>query len=118
VDPRQAPRGSATFTVTGQTIAYKVSVENLSSPYIGAHIHSGGPGVAGPVLVPLDLSAGSQGTASGEGNIDASAIKAKKTDGSAMTMDELIGMMRSGSTYINVHTKNNKPGEARGQIQE
>jgi CHRD domain len=35
-----------------------------------------------------------------------------------MTMDELVTMMRSGSTYINVHTKNNKPGEARGQIQQ
>jgi hypothetical protein len=117
VDPRQAPSGSATFTVSGSTISYKVSVMNLSSPYTAAHIHTGASGVAGPVLVPLNLSPGGQGEASGEGTIDASQIKGKKADGSAMSMDELVAAMRGGSTYINVHTQNNKSGEARGQIQ-
>jgi hypothetical protein len=117
LDPRSSPSGSATFTVSGPSITYKVTVTGLSSPYTAAHIHSGASGVAGPVLVPLNLTQGSQGEASGEGTIDASAIKGKKADGSAMSMDELVSMMRSGGTYINVHTQNNKPGEARGQIQ-
>jgi hypothetical protein len=106
VDPRSAPSGSATFTVTGSSMTYKVMVTGLSSPYTAAHIHTGAPGVAGPVLVPLNLSQGGQGEASGEGTIDASA----------MTMDDLAAAMSSGGTYVNVHTQNNKPGECRGQI--
>jgi hypothetical protein len=116
VDPRSAPSGSATFTVTGSSMTYKVMVTGLSSPYTAAHIHTGAPGVAGPVLVPLNLTAGGQGEASGEGTIDASAIKGKKADGSAMSMDDLAAAMSSGGTYVNVHTQNNKPGECRGQI--
>jgi hypothetical protein len=32
-------------------------------------------------------------------------------------MADLLTAMRNGGTYINVHTANNKAGEARGQIQ-
>jgi len=112
------PSGTATFTSQGNVLIYKVTVSGLSSPYLAAHIHTGAPGVAGPVIVPLALSAGpGDGTASGEGMIDASAIKGKNADGSPMSMADLLTAMRSGSTYVNVHTANNKPGEARGQIQ-
>jgi CHRD domain len=111
------PSGNATFTPQGSVLLYKVSVSGLSSPYIAAHIHTGAPGVAGPVIVPLTLNAGADGTASGEGTIDVSAIKGKNADGSPMTMSDLLAAMRSGGTYVNVHTTNNKPGEARGQIQ-
>ncbi|HYZ90182.1 MAG TPA: CHRD domain-containing protein [Myxococcales bacterium] len=111
------PSGSATFTPQDNVLVYKVSVSGLSSPYIAAHIHTGAPGIAGPVIVPLTLSAGPDGTASGEGTIDASAIKGKNADGSPMSMADLLAAMRSGGTYVNVHTANNKPGEARGQIQ-
>jgi hypothetical protein len=117
LDPRAGrPSGSATFTVSGNTLTYKVQATGLSSPYVGAHIHAGIEGVAGPVLVPLNLTSTSQGEASGEGTVDASAIKGKKPDGSPMTIDDLVAAMRSGATYVNVHTQNNKPGEARGQI--
>jgi hypothetical protein len=111
------PSGSATFTTQGAAVLYKLSVSGLSSPSVAAHIHTGAPGVAGPVIVPLALTAGSDGTAAGEGTIDASGIKGKNADGSPMSMADLLAAMRSGGTYVNVHTVNNKPGEARGQIQ-
>ena len=113
-----SPSGTATFTSEGNSLTYKVSVSGLSSAYTAAHIHTGAPGVAGPVIVPLALTAGSsEGTASGEGTIDASGIKGKNADGSPLSMTDLLTAMRSGSTYVNVHTTNNKAGEARGQIQ-
>jgi hypothetical protein len=111
------PSGTASFTIQGNSLAYKVTASGLSSAYTAAHIHSGAPGVAGPVIVPLNLTGGPDGTASGEGTIDASGIKGKNADGSAMSMADLLAAMRSGSTYVNVHTANNKAGEARGQIQ-
>jgi|SRR5437763_1431130 len=113
-----SPSGTATFKHEGNSIAYKVNVSGLSSPLTVAHIHVGAPGVAGPVVVPLALTPGpTEGTAVGEGSFDASAIKGKNADGSPMSMADLLAAMQNGGTYINVHTANNKPGEARGQIQ-
>jgi CHRD domain-containing protein len=111
------PSGTAIFTRSGDTLQYRVSASGLTSPVTMAHIHLGGPGVAGPVIVPLGISPGSgEGTAQGEGTIDAAQINGKNPDGSAMTMDDLLKAMRSGATYVNVHTQNNKPGEVRGEI--
>jgi hypothetical protein len=116
LDPGVSPNGSATFTVSGTTINWQVQASGLSSPYTAAHLHAGPPGVAGPVIAMLDLQPGAPGTASGSGTIDASAIKGKNPDGSPMTMDGLIAALQSGQTYVNVHTQNNKKGEARGQL--
>jgi CHRD domain-containing protein len=117
VDPSASPSGTADFTVTGTSVSYKLSASGLSSAPLMAHIHLGAPGAAGPVVVPLNVAPGpSAGTATGEGTFDASAIKGKNGDGSPMTFDDLLAAMRSGATYVNVHTANNKPGEVRGQI--
>ncbi|MFL5310086.1 MAG: CHRD domain-containing protein [Myxococcales bacterium] len=119
LDANASPSGTASFTVRGTSVAYKVDASGLSGPPVAAHIHTGAPGVAGPVIVPLTVAAGpSAGTATGEGTFDASAVKGKKADGSAMTLDDVLAAMRSGGTYVNVHTANNKPGELRGQIEK
>jgi hypothetical protein len=111
------PAGTATFISDGTTVTYTVTATGLTGDYTMAHIHTGPAGVAGPVAVPLNLTAGTApGTAGGQGSFDASAIKGKNADGSPMTMNDLLGAMRGGTTYINVHTTNNKPGEVRGQI--
>jgi hypothetical protein len=112
-----APTGTATFVSDGTSVTYTVTASGLTSDYTAAHIHSGGPGVAGPAVVPLNLAAGpTPGSAGGQGSFDASAIKGKNADGSPMTMADLLKAMRSGSTYVNVHTTNNKAGEIRGAI--
>ena len=119
LDGGASPSGMADFNVSGTTVAYKLNVSGLSGAPTAAHIHLGAPGAAGPVIVPLTIAAGpSTGTGSGEGTFDASAVKGKKADGSAMTLDDVLAAMRSGGTYVNVHTANNKPGEARGQIEK
>jgi CHRD domain len=111
------PSGSVTFTVTGTSVSYVLTATGLTSPPIAAHIHTGAPGIAGPVIVPLTVNPGpTAGTANGEGSFDVSAIKGKNADGSPMTFQDLLNAMRSGGTYVNVHTAENKPGEIRGQI--
>jgi hypothetical protein len=117
VDAAKAPSGTAMFTVTQAGVSYQVKVTNLTSAYTACHIHAGLAGVAGPVIVPITLTPGAPGEAAGEGTFDVSAIKGKMPDGTPMTMANFVTAMRSGATYINVHTANNKPGEARGQIQ-
>jgi 3-hydroxyacyl-CoA dehydrogenase, NAD binding domain/CHRD domain len=112
-----SPSGTATFTRASDTLQYRLSATGLTSPVTAAHIHLGGPGVAGPVIVPLSIAPGSgEGTAQGEGTIDASQIKGKNPDGSPMSMDDLLKAMRNNETYVNIHTQNNKPGEVRGAI--
>jgi hypothetical protein len=119
LDAGTSPSGTANFTVSGTTVAWKLSASGLSSAPVAAHIHLGAPGAAGPVIVPLAVAAGpSAGSATGEGTFDASGVKGKKPDGSAMSLDDVLAAMRSGGTYVNVHTANNKPGEIRGQIEK
>ena len=119
LDSGASPSGNASFTVQGTSVAYKLAASGLSGPPTAAHIHIGAPGAAGPVIVPLTVAAGSSpGTAAGEGTFDASAVKGKKADGSAMSLEDVLAAMRSGGTYVNVHTANNKPGEVRGQIEK
>ena len=119
LDGSASPQGTAKFTVNGSSVAYKIEASGLSSAPLMAHIHLGAPGAPGPVIVPLNVSAGSSpGTATGEGTFDASGVKGKKADGSAMTLDDVLAAMRSGGTYVNVHTANNKPGEIRGQVEQ
>jgi len=119
LDSGASPSGTATFTVQGATVAYKLSAAGLSGPPTAAHIHLGATGASGPVIVPLAIAAGSSpGTAVGEGSFDATGVKGNKADGSAMSLDDVLAAMRSGGTYVNVHTANNKPGEVRGQIEK
>ena len=69
--------------------------------------------------MPRNVAAGpSAGTATGEGTFDASAVKGKKADGSAMSLDDVLAAMRSGGAYVNLHTANNKPGEIRGPVEK
>jgi len=112
-----SPSGTATFTNNGGSIAYQVTVTGLSSAFAAAHIHGGAEGALGLVVVPLALTAGPDGkSATGEGVIEASAIKGTNPDASPMTMNDLVAALRSGGTYVNVHTAGNPKGEIRGQI--
>jgi CHRD domain len=111
-----SPTGTATFTPSGNSISYKLTASGLTSPVTTAHIHVGPPGKAGPVVVPLTISQGSDpSSATGEGSFDESAIKATP-DGTKMSWNDLVSGLSNGSLYVNIHTQNNKPGEIRGQI--
>ena len=111
------PSCTATFQSDGQSLTYKVDAQGLSSPFTAAHIHVGPPGVAGPVVAPLQMTDNGNGSASGSGTVDASSIKGKNPDGSAMSMKDVVTLLGSGNAYVNVHTQNNKAGECRGQIE-
>ncbi len=75
-----------------------VTVDGLSGPITGAHIHDGAFGENGPVLFPLTFL----------GN-------RIQTEITKITPEEL-GKLLGGQTYINVHTLANPGGEIRGQL--
>jgi len=98
-DPKAT--GSAKVTVKDTQVCYDLNVKDLSAAPIAAHIHKGGPDVAGPVVVPLsppDASGKSQGC------VNADAAVAKD-----------IAANPAGY-YVNVHTTQYKAGAIRGQL--
>jgi hypothetical protein len=94
----QSAHGSFTATLSGTHLAWKLTFTKLTGPATAAHIHLGGMGKAGNVVVPLctPCKSGMKGTAT----ISASLLKTIKKHG----------------TYVNVHTAKNPNGEIRGQL--
>ena len=101
---RPAPKGAAsatgafTATLTGSSLSWRLTFSHLTGKAAAAHIHIGGPGVAGPVAVPLcgPCASGVHGTVRLSAKIKAAVL--------------------GGRAYVNVHTARNAAGEIRGQI--
>ncbi|MDM7922301.1 MAG: CHRD domain-containing protein [Pyrinomonadaceae bacterium] len=95
--------GSARLTLDAAagTLSYTVVFSGLSSTQTAAHIHGPSPiGANGTVLLTLGVVGGTSGTITGT---------------VAITPTQ-IAHLRSGQTYVNVHSTNNPGGEVRGQV--
>jgi|GEM_PF-361715 len=103
--------GKATLTQQGSTVNFRIDLSNITN-VIAAHIHSGLPGVNGPIRVFLF-----NGPTTGlvNGTLAQGAFTA--ADVSGITFDQLINELRTGAAYVNVHTTANPNGEIRGQVQ-
>jgi CHRD domain len=97
-------------------IKYKINVTGFSDA-TGAHIHMGKVGSNGDVVV--DLMQGSKNNPTKLGLAIRGNITDSKLTGplKGKTIADLISAMKSGDTYVNVHTDKNPKGEIRGQIQ-
>jgi CHRD domain len=104
--PKDVARGvSGRFTGTAVELAndrgrltWRLTFARLSGRAAAAHVHSGRPGKAGPVLVPL-----------------CGPCRNGQRGSFAITRAQLR-TIRTGRTYVNVHTAANLAGEIRGQI--
>ncbi len=105
--------GQAVFQLSkdGSELSYKLIVANIED-VMAAHIHMGGPGVNGGVIVGLYTDGLIEGRFSG---ILAQGVISEAVMGEAAFAD-LISQIMSGNTYVNVHTSANPGGEVRGQI--
>jgi uncharacterized protein (DUF1800 family) len=80
---------------------------NLSSGFTAAHIHGpANPGQSGGILFDIDTAPQQQ---------DGSYVWTFTQVGTYSPAD-LVGFIKAGSTYINVHTANYPSGEIRGQF--
>ena len=82
------------------TLAYDVTVHDLTGPALVSHIHEGAPGVAGNIIITF-----------------ATKISDTEFKGTTppLTTDQLQKLL-SGAYYVNVHTATNPAGEIRGQV--
>jgi len=99
------PDGTGTATVTFKSgsgeVCWDMKVSNITLPSIGAHIHEGARGVAGPVAVPLSAP-------------DANGVATGCTKPDAALMTRI--MQNPENFYINVHSTDFPAGAVRGQL--
>jgi CHRD domain-containing protein len=110
-------------------IHYKLSYSGLESDATQSHLHFENRTNAGPVVVFLctNLGNGPPGTqacpASG-GTISGTIRPADVGNGAAAQglaageFDELVGAIRAGAVYVNVHSTTRPAGEIRAQLSE
>lgn len=79
-------------------LSFNVTLDGLSSPITGVHLHEGPAGVSGGVVKDLDAY-----------------LNGNSISGSFDTIT-FLSQLINDSIYINVHTVNNPNGEVRGQL--
>ena len=94
--------GTFSATVSGGKLCYGLTIRGVDEP-VAAHIHRGGPNVAGPVVIPLTQPA--------DGDAGASAA-CVTVDGKLL--NELL--KRPSRFYVNLHTSKFPNGSTRGQL--
>jgi CHRD domain-containing protein len=108
-----AASGTATFTLDGKSLSYRVTVSGLSGNAAASHIHVGGAGVNGNIIVPFNAAQVRTGEVA-SGIIDLTLpISNGQT---SITGDSLLFLLNNGKAYTNVHTPAHVGGEVRGQI--
>jgi hypothetical protein len=113
--PKQAVKNSAatgsfTGTLTGNSLAFKITFAKLTGPPTMAHIHLGAKGVAGPVLIWLC------GLGSPDSQLVAAHPCTSSMTGTVTLTAALQKDFKEGRLYVNVHTAKNPDGEIRGQL--
>jgi CHRD domain len=109
--------GEAIFKLSkdGKEITYILKVKGLEN-IRAAHIHAGKMGEEGEVLVGLF------GGPKKEGMFSGVLAKGTITDTNLVgplagkTIGDLVELIKSGGTYVNVHTDKYPGGELRGQV--
>jgi hypothetical protein len=115
-------RGSfrAQVDATETMISYELEYSDLEGTATAAHVHLGQPGVNGGIIAFL-CGGGSKGPCPTSGTFMDTLVATDVIGPDAQgidveELDELIRAMRSGATYVNVHTDLVTSGEIRGQI--
>src|SRR5262249_6048508 len=93
-----AAGGTFTATLTGSSLAWRLSFSKLTGRALAAHIHLGRPGTAGPVAVTLCRPC------------------APVVYGTERLAPKVRLALLSGGAYVDVHTAKNETGEIRGQV--
>lgn len=107
--------GSAVVTVMSpDSIEWTLYVSGIDSVTQG-HFHAGDATVAGPVM--FFVFSGPTTARGVTGLLSSGMIRRTgSTFSGAYTYDSLLTRIRAGTTYLNVHTRRNGPGEIRGQV--
>lgn len=106
--------GTATFRVQGNTVEFTLNTTGLQN-VTAAHIHGPAPADSNAAVIVGLFNAPTEGawTGSKTGSFTTANLS---TTQPVTTLDALLGLMRAGRTYVNVHTSDNPAGAIRGQV--
>jgi hypothetical protein len=109
--------GFATITInlSAQTLDWVVDVFNFPSGVTAGHIHAGGAGVAGPVVVNFVVPTGASNDFRLTGTARPADVVARQPQG-VNSWEDLVQAIMTGNAYVNVHSQVNPGGEIRGQL--
>jgi hypothetical protein len=103
----------------GTELRYKVIASNIEN-VLQSHIHLGGPGVNGPIVLwlypsapPAQLIPGRSDGVLNEGTATAENLMGPLA---GQPLSALVDALNAGNAYVNVHTTQFPPGEVRGNI--
>lgn len=105
--------GAAQIVIYADRVDYEITGSSITGVTM-AHIHTGAPGVAGPVFVTL-LNQPSSPSATINGVIVSGSFTSSNLP-AGVTLQALKDLLLGGNSYVNVHTSANVQGEIRGQI--
>jgi hypothetical protein len=103
------------FDLAAQTVTWTVDAYNFASGVTAGHIHTGGLGVAGPVVVNFVVPAGASNDFRVAGSARATEIVARQPQG-LNSWEDLVQAAMTGHLYVNLHSTVNPGGEIRGQL--
>jgi hypothetical protein len=123
---------TATFVATiddqNQQIKFRLSYKGFATDVLQAHIHFGTRAQSGGVAAflctnlnngPAGTAACPQGDATVTGTITPASIVGPTGQGiAAGDFNALVQAIRSGTTYVNVHTTAHPSGEVRAQLED
>lgn len=111
--------GSATAEVAIDPVAKEFAITlrafNIPTTTTAAHIHVGGKGVAGPVVIDFPNIAGRVGDFATTFRVGEASFRPSPAIG-INTIDDVIQAVTTGNAYVNIHTTTNPAGEIRGQL--
>ncbi len=115
--PATGAGGFATITLnlTAQTLDWVIDVYNFASGVTASHIHAGGSGVAGPVVVNFTVPTGASNDFRLTGTARPADVVARPAQG-VNSWEDLVQAIATGHAYVNVHSQVNAGGEIRGQL--
>jgi hypothetical protein len=91
--------GTFTAKLKGTTLQWTLTFEHLSGATTKAHVYLGAKGKSGAVLIAL-----------------CGSTCRSPVSGATLVTSQVASALKSGKTYVNVHTRKNPNGEIRGQI--
>src|SRR4030095_1809607 len=109
--------GNATVTmnVAAGTITYRVEVFNMPTGTTASHIHAGGIGAGGPVVINFVVTPNISNDFVIQGTATVADLAARPAQG-INSMDDVAQMLATNQAYVNVHSTANPGGEIRGPV--
>jgi hypothetical protein len=108
-------RADVDVDIDDQEVEVSLQLFNIPTGTTAGHIHAGGKGTPGPVILDFTFPAGRTGDMTMTLRLGQSAFRSRGDIG-ITTLEDAIQAIVGGNTYINIHTSQYPAGEIRGQI--